>query len=517
MTVPVRWVLDQADLRTRLLGGADGVSREISLVLTTELADPAEWLSGGELVLTTGIGLPTSAPDRRRYLKLLNESGVAGVGFGIGLTFPKVPDEVVAAAEELGLPLLEIPLRTPFAAVVQRVSSHLAALQYDAVLRASRAQPRITRAVVSGGPQEVAAELGRALRASVVVLDPAGTVIASHPRNLNVTTVNLVRDAIEPGAASSATVLAEGVTVAQQSIRVGTRSHGVLGVVSETALSPVDQVLLGHANSLLALDFEKPVRLREAQQRLNEQALGLLLSGEFNLEPAWAQLSHAADHRGRIRALVVQADADANSAGDSAQLLRRVGAAIQHQLDQAGQPVFSHCTEQWLTVLLPASETGESISALVTGIDQSLRRTIRVGLSGVHPLAKLSEAVDNARLAASVAECGRPPLEFAAMAGSALLSFGESREVLVALGAAVLTPILDHDAEYGTGLLTSLRAYLEANGHWESAAAVVGVHRHTMRKRIETAEALLGCDLSVARVRAELLLAILARTPGTTD
>ncbi len=44
-----------------------------------------------------------------------------------------------------------------------------------------------------------------------------------------------------------------------------------------------------------------------------------------------------------------------------------------------------------------------------------------------------------------------------------------------------------------------------------AAAAALGVHRHTMRKRIEMTEALLGCDLGVARVRAELLLAILAR------
>lgn len=514
VTVPVRWVLDQADLRIRLRGGAGGTAREINLVLTTELADPAKWLSGGELVLTTGIGLPAGSDDRRRYLQRLHESGVAGVGFGVGLTFDEVPQELVSAAEELGLPLLEIPLRTPFAAVVQRVSSRIAALQYNAVLRASRAQPRITRAVVSGGPQEVAAELGRALRASVVVLDPSGTVIASHPRNLNVTTVNLVRDAVEPGAASAVAVLAEGVTVAQQSIRVGGRSHGVLGVVSETALSPVDQVLLGHANSLLALDFEKPVRLKEAQLRLNEQALGLILTGESNLEPAWAQLSQAADHRGRIRALVVQADSDPQTEADTAHLLRRVSATIMDQLDQAGHPVFVHCADKWLTVLLPGAEADEIAAALVGGIDGSLRRTIRMGLSGLLPLAKLAEAVDNARLAASVAECGRPPLEFSAMAGSALLSFGESRDVLVALGGAVLTPVLDHDAEFGTGLLTSLRAYLEANGHWESAAAAVGVHRHTMRKRIETAEALLGVDLAIARVRAELLLAILARTPG---
>ena len=35
----------------------------------------------------------------------------------------------------------------------------------------------------------------------------------------------------------------------------------------------------------------------------------------------------------------------------------------------------------------------------------------------------IASETDNARLAASVAECGRPPLEFSAMAGSALLSF----------------------------------------------------------------------------------------------
>ncbi|NED68829.1 PucR family transcriptional regulator, partial [Streptomyces sp. SID10244] len=58
----------------------------------------------------------------------------------------------------------------------------------------------------------------------------------------------------------------------------------------------------------------------------------------------------------------------------------------------------------------------------------------------------------------------------------------------------------------------SVRAYLEANGQWEAAAASLGVHRHTLRGRIARAEEILGCDLSIARVRAELLLAIIARS-----
>ncbi|CRZ13893.1 PucR family transcriptional regulator [Mycolicibacterium neworleansense] len=503
----MRWVIEQSDLHLRLLAGSSGAGREVSLVLTTELANPAEWLSGGELVLTTGISLPASDRGRRRYLQLLAESGVAAVGFGTGLTFDAVPGELVAAAEELGLALIEVPLRTPFAAVVQRVGARLAELEYDAVLRASRAQPRITRAVVSDGPRGVAAELGRALKAAVVVLDPSGTVIASHPTNLGVTTVNLVRDSIEPGAASGVRVLSDGTTVAQQDIRVGGRSHGALAVVGPVALSPVDQVLLGHATSLLALDFEKPARLQEVQRVLNQQALGLLLTGELDLEPVYAQLAPVADAQGRIRVLVVESDAEAKSASHR----QRMIAAVVGELEAAGHPVFVHGADRRLTVLLPGTETVETAAGLLVGLDPAARKSSRSGLSGIQPLRRLMQAVDDARLAASVAERGCHPLEFAALAGSALLSSGPSREVLVALGAAVLTPVADHDAQHGSGLMTALRAFLEANGQWEAAAAAIGVHRHTMRKRIETAEALLGCDLGVARVRAELLLAILAR------
>ncbi|EUA66027.1 cdaR family transcriptional regulator domain protein [Mycobacteroides abscessus] len=177
------------------------------------------------------------------------------------------------------------------------MSTRIAELEYDAVLRASRAQPRITRAIVNGGVQAVTAELGRSLRASVVVLDPGGTVVASHPRNLDVATVNLVRGALSPGASAGCSNWTRNYRLTTGDRRGGT-SYGVLAVVSKTPLTFVDQVLLGHANSLLALDFDKPSRLQEAQRRLNGQALGLLLGDERNLGPVWAQLGQAADARG---------------------------------------------------------------------------------------------------------------------------------------------------------------------------------------------------------------------------
>ena len=89
--------------------------------------------------------------------------------------------------------------------------------------------------------------------------------------------------AVASGASAGSTSVAIDARtgwITHQRIGVGRKSHGDLVVVSKAPLGHVDQVLLGHVNSLLALDFEKPARLRQAQQQLlNSQALGLLLGG----------------------------------------------------------------------------------------------------------------------------------------------------------------------------------------------------------------------------------------------
>ncbi|WP_280499610.1 helix-turn-helix domain-containing protein, partial [Nocardia farcinica] len=97
-----------------------------------------------------------------------------------------------------------------------------------------------------------------------------------------------------------------------------------------------------------------------------------------------------------------------------------------------------------------------------------------------------------------------------ALTGRTLLTVDATRQVLRSVADTTIAPLAAHDRDHGTDLVASLRAFLEANGHWESAAHALGVHRHTLRSRIARIEALLGCRLDVARVRAELLLALIA-------
>ncbi|WP_406236838.1 PucR family transcriptional regulator [Nocardia sp. NBC_01009] len=506
MAVPVSWVLSQPDLAVRLKGGAVGIGREIDLVVTSELESPFRWLSGGELLLTTGMRLPATRRDRLGYLRGLDECGVAAVGFGTGLTHAEVPADLTEAADAIGIPLFEVPLPTPFAAIVERVTARLAQLQHDALLRASRAQPRMTRALVKAGAQAIVRELAGSLGAKVLMLDSAGAVTECHPGAPDDNLLRTVRAALAADPAASVSSVhtdTSGMSITHQRISVGRSSYGDLVVVSPAPLSAVDQILLGHANSLLALDFEKPARLQAAQHLLNSTALGLLLGTDADLTPAWGQLAQAADARGCIRVLVAECDAMGAVAG--------VRVALEAALVRAGLPLFMHVLERRVLVVLPAVEGTALAGRLATEIDAATRKLVRLGLSGAHPPHDLTAMLANAELAASAAERGGPPAEFTELAGRSLLSFDATRQVLNAMADTMLTPLVDYDRTHGTDLLSSLRAFLESNGQWESAAAVTGAHRHTLRKRIAMAQSVLGCDLDNARVRAELLLALLAR------
>jgi purine catabolism regulator len=93
----------------------------------------------------------------------------------------------------------------------------------------------------------------------------------------------------------------------------------------------------------------------------------------------------------------------------------------------------------------------------------------------------------------------------------ALLNGPAAREV----GLSVLTPLIVHDRAVhdqvnAAQLVDTLHAWLAHNGEYEATARELGVHRHTVRARIATAERLLGRDLSSFATRAELWAALMA-------
>ncbi|MEV0005910.1 PucR family transcriptional regulator [Micromonospora sp. NPDC050980] len=169
----------------RLAAGETGLDRPVRWVHVAEVPDIATLLRGGELVLTTGIGLPADDAGLRAFIGDLADVGVSGLVVELGRRYVGgVPRVMVAAAERRGLPLVELRRATPFVRVTEAVHALIVDAQLTELRATEEIHQRFTELSVEGAePAEVlrqAAELAGCpvvlenLSRQVLAYDPAG-------------------------------------------------------------------------------------------------------------------------------------------------------------------------------------------------------------------------------------------------------------------------------------------------------------------------------------------------------
>ncbi|MGZ8601327.1 MAG: PucR family transcriptional regulator ligand-binding domain-containing protein [Actinomycetota bacterium] len=154
MAVTVKDIVAIPGLPLRLLAGEEDTDRAIRWVHVSELEDPTPWLKGGELILTTGLGIGSTPATQRAYVKRLADAGLTGLGFGLGFTHDKTPRSLMTAASQAGFPLFEVPYPVPFIAITEAIFTRIVAEQYDTLQRAVDAEHVLTRAVMEGSGTE---------------------------------------------------------------------------------------------------------------------------------------------------------------------------------------------------------------------------------------------------------------------------------------------------------------------------------------------------------------------------
>src|SRR5215218_11181237 len=176
-TPTVRMLADDPALGLRLLAGARAADRAVAGAHTTDLDQPARYLLPDELVLTNGLW--TDHVDGATWAADVAAAGAAAIGFGLADHHPAVPDDLRAACEELGLPLLEVPEDLSFsmiaaAAVEGRDPSGLR-------LQLSRTRRLLQRLGAGGGHAALLDFLRHETRLPAWLVGPGGRVIDAGP------------------------------------------------------------------------------------------------------------------------------------------------------------------------------------------------------------------------------------------------------------------------------------------------------------------------------------------------
>ncbi|TYB41186.1 PucR family transcriptional regulator [Actinomadura chibensis] len=444
-------------------------------VAVSELEDPTPFLEGGELVLTTGMRLTPA--NAAAYVSRLVGRGVAGLGFAVGVIHDTVPAELLAAAREQGLVLLEVPRPTPFIAIGKAVSRMLAAEWYEDVTRAFQAQRELTRAALTG-PGALVARLARLLGGWALLLDPAGDVRHAEPAAARDRAAaiapelpRLRRRTADGGTAASLALAVPDDHVVVQRIGLGGRPRGFLAVGTGAPLPHAAHTIVGAAVALLTLQSETPRTGRDL--RASVAALLLGRPGDGPEVP-----------RGPVRVLAC--------AG---------GPAVPDALES--DPAGARC------LVLPLGGHAAVIvpDGLLGAVEPLLAGTGPVGVSD--PAADdLPAALRQAEEAlAAAVRARRDVLRYADLPGQGVLRLLEPGPAN-AFAAALLAPLR------AEGLVGTVQAYVAANGQGEAAARALGVHRHTLRSRMRRAAEVLGRDPDDPAVRAELWIALAISSSG---
>lgn len=138
------------------------------------------------------------------------------------------------------------------------------------------------------------------------------------------------------------------------------------------------------------------------------------------------------------------------------------------------------------------------------------RHNIAAGTSERGTLDDLPDLLAQAERAAEVARRQHVAgvLEYRPAMHAGVLQLLDTSPEALRRARTLLAPLHTHDTRDGDDLIVTLRMWLAHHGQPSSAAAALGVHRHTVRTRIRTAEARLQRDLDDPDVRAEIWAAL---------
>ncbi|MFE2261349.1 PucR family transcriptional regulator [Streptomyces griseosporeus] len=163
-----------------VVAGAAQLDRPVRWVHVAEAADVGVMLSGGEMVLTTGVLLAGDEDKQAEYVRSLHRAEAAAVVLGLGRAFPAPPDAMRRAAERCQLPMVVLHRPFPFAELTEEVQSRLVRRKFAAVSLSEAVRTALTGLITAGAPlqrllDEVAAHSG----CPVVVTNLAHRVLAT--------------------------------------------------------------------------------------------------------------------------------------------------------------------------------------------------------------------------------------------------------------------------------------------------------------------------------------------------
>jgi hypothetical protein len=492
-------------------GRAVAPPHPIEWVAVTELEDPRPFLNGAEVVLTTGVRLGTAAAQRA-FVRRAHEAGALAIGFGVGLTHQRIPAAVLAEADDVGLPAFRVPYEVPFVAIGKKVADALSADRFAGLEELLESHAVLASALLGpGGLGALLGELARMLGTDVALFQYgariAGAAGPTPPGSRSSGTRSSGTGVSGPdpgsGRASGPTTAAAGASGPEPRawhhlpIATGLKDRCTLAIAEPYGRAAVVE----YAQNLISVELTNQARNRTGMRNAVGQLLEDVVRGTLAGAEAAARLAGTGiDTAMRHGVLIV----------DVASGQRRALRTLPLPDGWSGVP--AGLVDERLVLVLPSPATPAVPEPADLGrYLHGAGLTARIGVGGTYAQPNgLRWSYFEAREALQRGQA----LNVADRLSLTSLLMTSADVPLADLAAETLEPLEAFDEAHGAGLLATLQRYLDLDGSVAAVAAALGLHRNTVRYRLQQVVTLTGYDPAVTADRVHLYLALRIRALG---
>ncbi len=524
MTVSAALALDVFQLGApEVVAGAKHLDNGIRWAHAGEVPNIADLLRGGELLLTTGMGLKNDGKAQRRLVVDLVERGVAALAVELGQVFSQPPGPLVRTAVEHDLPLVILHREVPFIELTEAINKGLLGRQLSYVRRADELQRQFTGLMLDGaGIPEVLGALATAI-GSPVILEKEGGELLFHAAHIHDSSEVLsawdsVRRTL-PGAP-------ESIRVDMPGGRIEPHAHLIALGLGGT-LAPITRLALERAADLLAI-----VMLQSRQEEiLIARERGNLLARLLETDLSEPEISRQVEAMGFPRRVPYLLPCVLAATGpgrvpraSAAALWSSVWRYVKRELDGRTTPILGGLMpsghEIGLVVGLASTKQREpQADHLADLFRAALKREVGSETAGllfvgdaarswtraVHSLREVADAARTPRVVAQGwYDATRPDL-------MRLLWVLRDSPDMHAFVVRRLGPLIEHDRTRSAMLIPTLEAFLECAGNKTQTARFLHLERQSLYHRLSRIEDLIGESLGAEDTRLGLHLALRAR------
>jgi PucR family transcriptional regulator, purine catabolism regulatory protein len=291
MPVTVERILELEVLKdARILAGAEGLGRRLTSVTVGEVPDIADWLSGGEMVLSTMFAFKGDVERQREFCRRVMMSGAAALFVKTTRFVENVPSDIIELADKRKFPIVEVPQGLRWTRLMQDATEVIINIQASQLERSQAIHRSLLGVVIRGGGwQELADEASRLLESPVVFLDvslellSASAGVPALPELQEVLRRPPVRVQFSALGRSGKLfhVREEGVpTMFVLPVVAGHQGQGYMCALSDApSLSTIEMMVFEHSATIATLEIAQDRVRFETEVRLKGDFVDEVISG----------------------------------------------------------------------------------------------------------------------------------------------------------------------------------------------------------------------------------------------